>query len=281
MGRARGREAVLVDEALLTALAARVGDTLALGEARFRIGGVVVSAPGDVAVRSAFGPRVFMSLRDLDDTGLLGFGARARYEATCSCPAGADAQRLSERHRAPLAAERVNLRTVSDQGRDLDRNLGRLGRYLGLVALIALLLGGLGVASAAHVLVKRKLETVAVLRCLGASGSTVLAVYLSQAAVLGAGRQPGRAPRPAWRLQAAARACSATSCRSRRALQLSWSAAAAGLGVGVWTAAAFALLPLLAMRRVSPLLVLRRDFEARPGGPARSAALDRGDRARR
>jgi putative ABC transport system permease protein len=251
---------VLVDESLLLALSARVGDTLALGDARFRIDGVVVSAPGDVAVRSAFGPRVFVSSRHLDDTHLLGLGARARYEAYVKLPPGADAQRLSERHRPALAAERVTLRTVSDQGRDLDRNLGRLGRYLGLVALIALLLGGLGVASAAHVLVKRKLETAAVLRCLGAAGSTVLAVYALQAAVLGAvGSLAGAAA--GLGLQAVLPGLLGDFLPVATRAQPSWSAAAAGLGVGVWTAAAFALLPLSAMRRVSPLVVLRRDYE--------------------
>jgi putative ABC transport system permease protein len=257
----RGRErTVLVDEALLIALSTRVGDTLALGDARFRIDGVVVSAPGDVAVRAAFGPRVFLSSRHLDDTHLLGLGARARYEAYVKLPPRADAQRLSERHRAALAAERVTLRTVSDQGRDLDRNLGRLGRYLGLVALIALLLGGLGVASAAHVLVKRKLETAAVLRCLGASGRTVLAVYALQAAGLGAiGSLAGAAA--GLVLQALLPGLLGDFLPVAARSQPSWSAAAAGLGVGVWTAAAFALLPLSAMRRVSPLVVLRRDYE--------------------
>jgi putative ABC transport system permease protein len=251
---------VLVDETLLLALSTRVGDTLALGDARFRIDGVVVSAPGDVAVRSAFGPRVFTSTRYLDETRLLGQGARARYEAYVKLPADADPQRLSERHRPALAAERVNLRTVSDQGRDLDRNLGRLGRYLGLVALIALLLGGLGVASAAHVLVKRKLETAAVLRCLGASGRTVLAVYALQAAVLGAvGSLAGAAA--GLGLQALLPALLGDFLPVATRSNPSWSAAAAGLGVGIWTAAAFALLPLSAVRRVSPLVVLRRDYE--------------------
>jgi putative ABC transport system permease protein len=122
--------AVLVDPSLPLALSARVGEELKLGDARFRIAGVVTGAPGDVAVRSAFGPRVFMASRDLVGTHLLGPGARARYEAYVKLPAGADAQRLADRHRAPLAAERVTLRTVSDQGRDLDRTLGRLGRHL-------------------------------------------------------------------------------------------------------------------------------------------------------
>jgi putative ABC transport system permease protein len=255
---------VLVDEALLLALSARVGDTLALGDARFRIDGIVVSAPGDVAVRSAFGPRVFVSSRYLDETHLLGLGARARYEAYVKLPPGADAQRLSQRHKSTLAAERVNLRTVSDQGRDLDRSLGRLGRYLGLVALIALLLGGLGVASAAHVLVKRKLETAAVLRCLGASGGTVLAVYALQAAVLGAvGSLAGAVA--GLLLQALLPGLLGDFLPVAARSQPSWTAAAAGLGVGIWTAAAFALLPLSAMRRVSPLVVLRRDYEPAAG----------------
>src|SRR5437867_8144182 len=120
--------------------------------------------PGDVAVRSAFGPRIFMSARDADATGLLTFGSRARYEAYLRLPAAEDPLRLALRHRPALAAERVTLRTVSEDEESLNDTLGRLGRYLGLVALIAVLLGGLGVASAVHVFIKRKIETVAVLR---------------------------------------------------------------------------------------------------------------------
>jgi putative ABC transport system permease protein len=70
---------VVVEPSLLTALSAHVGDTLALGEARFVIAGSVVSAPGNVGVRAAFGPRIYIPARDLAATHLLGFGARAEY----------------------------------------------------------------------------------------------------------------------------------------------------------------------------------------------------------
>jgi len=70
-----------VDPALLAALGASVGDTLALGNARFPILGTVLNVPGDVGVMSAFGPRVYIPARTLERTGLLRFGSRAEYEA--------------------------------------------------------------------------------------------------------------------------------------------------------------------------------------------------------
>jgi putative ABC transport system permease protein len=80
-GELRQGGRIVVDPSLLTALGARVGDSLALGEARFVISGSIVSAPGNVGLRTAFGPRVYISARDLAATRLLGFGARAEYEA--------------------------------------------------------------------------------------------------------------------------------------------------------------------------------------------------------
>ena len=251
---------VLVDPALVSALDAKVGDTLALGEARLTVRGIVTGMPGDVAVRAALGPRVFMSARDLQATGLLSFGARARYETYLKLPA-ADPQRLAVRHRAALAAERARLRTVSEDEESLSRTLGRLGRYLALVALIAVLLGGLGVASAVHVFIKRKIETVAVLRCLGATGGRVLAVYLVQAAALGLmGSVLGVA------IGLGVQAVLPLVMKDLLPVDVryapSWPAVLAGLAVGLWVAAAFALLPLLSVRHVSPLVVLRREYES-------------------
>ena len=263
--RLREGGGVLVDPALVSALDAKVGDTLALGEARLSIRGVVTSMPGDVAVRSAFGPRVFMSGRDLDATGLLTFGSRARYEAYLKLPSAQDPLRIALRHRPALAAERVALRTVSEDEESLNDTLGRLGRYLRLVALIAVLLGGLGVASAVHVFIKRKIETVAVLRCLGATGGTVLAVYVVQAAALGLlGSALGVAI--GLGVQAVLPVVMAGLLPVEVRFAPSWPAAGGGLAVGLWVAAAFALLPLLPVRHVSPLVVLRRPYEdgARP-----------------
>jgi putative ABC transport system permease protein len=257
---------LVADPSLLTAIGAAVGDSVVLGEARFILSGVVTNVPGDVAVRAAFGPRAYIPADRVAETKLLASGSRARYEAYFRLPASADAQRLAERFRAPLSGERVTLRTVEDDRTRLTDSLGRLGRYLGLVALVALLLGGLGVASAAHVFVRRKLDTIAILRCLGASGGKVMAVYLVQSAALGIlGSLLGAL------LGVAVQLVLPGLLRDLLPVDVviapSWRAIALGVGLGVWATMAFALLPLLGVRRVSPLAVLRRDYEAAP--PAR------------
>ena len=175
---------VVVDPSLLLALDAKVGDILSLGDAHFPIRAAVLNVPGDVGVRTAFGSRVFMAARDVAATGLLGFGARARYEAFLRLPPRAQPQRLADRYKPALAAERVTLRTVSEDQESLNASLSRMGRYLGLVGLIALLLGGIAVASASEALLRRRIETIGVLRCLGATGRQVFAAYLLQAGVM-------------------------------------------------------------------------------------------------
>jgi putative ABC transport system permease protein len=259
-GRLEETGGALVDRSLLAALGAEVGDSLALGESRFQIRGVVVNVPGEVGIRAAFGPRVFIPARRLDDTKLLAFGSRGRYEAFFKVPADATPQVLAERFRSPLNVERITVRTVAEDQRRLNETLANLGRYLGLVGLVALFLGGIGVASAAHVFIKRKIETVAVLRCLGASGRTVLFVYLLQAAGIGlvgglAGALLGLA------VQMALPRVLGDFLPVEVHISPSLPAIALGVGLGLWIATAFALVPLLAVRHVSPLVVLRRPFE--------------------
>lgn len=254
---------VVVDPALLAALSAVPGDTLALGEARFVITGAVVSAPGNAGFRAALGPRIFIPATHLTETGLLGFGARAEYEAFVRLPASLDPERVAERYRGTLRPERVRVRTVSEDRQDLNETLSRLTGYLGLVALIALLLGGIGVASAVVVFIRQRLETIAVLRCLGATGGRVLAIYGLEAAAMGlAGSLLGAAAGVG--LQRLLPGLLAGLLPVDVELVVSWPAVILGVAMGLWVALVFALLPLLGVRRVPPLAALRRPFESQP-----------------
>jgi putative ABC transport system permease protein len=251
---------VLVDPSLLAALDARVGDTLALGDGRFAIGGSIISQPGAVAAATAFSPRIFIAARDLESTNLLRFGSQADYEAFVLLPDPGSADRLAKRYRPVLRPERVRIRSVEENRDDLTEALTQLSNYLGLIALVALLLGGLGVASAVHVFLRQKLDTIAVLRCLGATWGGVFAVYLLQATAMGAlGSVVGAALGIA--LQQVLPSLLQDLLPVNVHASVAPSAILLGIGLGLWVAVVFALRPLLAIRDVSPLMTLRRDFE--------------------
>jgi putative ABC transport system permease protein len=253
---------IIVDPSLLASLGAAVGDTITLGDARFRVAGTVVNVPGEVGLQAAFGARVFIAHRALPSTRLLGFGARVEHTAYVSLPSRIDAQAVAGANRVELRKSRVGIRTVADDRDNLTEGLTRLGNYLGLVALAALLLGGLGTASAVHVFIRQRLDSIAMLRCLGASSGQVIATHLLQAvgmgvigSLLGAGLGVG--------LQHLMPRVLADFLPVDVRVTTSWSAIGIGAALGVWTSAAFALLPLLGIRDISPLATLRRNTNPR------------------
>lgn len=251
---------VLVDPAVLVHLNAFVGDTVLIGDARFTIAGLVTDAPGDVGLRTAIGPRVFMPGQYVGETNLLRFGSRAQYRAYVQFADGAALQPFLNSHNALFERHRIRTETAAEEEEDVSQALGRLARYLGLVGLVALLLGGLGVGSAVGVFVREKLDGAALLRCLGASARTVLAIYVIQAVALGvlgaaAGVVLGLV------IQLILPAIVGDWVPVKVTVAVHWPTVWAGLAIGAGTAAAFALLPLLRLRAVPPLRALRREFE--------------------
>ncbi|MHB1326751.1 MAG: ABC transporter permease [Gemmatimonadales bacterium] len=252
----------IVDPALLTALNAELGDTLAIGEGRFVLDATVANIPGDVGVATAFGPRVFLTAADLAVTGLLQFGSRVEYEWFIKLPSATEsrAEQLAADRRQDLRTQRYRIRSVDEDREDLADTLTRLGTSLGLVALVALLLGGLGVASATHLFIRRKLDTIAILRCLGATSGQVFLAYLVQALAMGLlGSVVGAALGVG--IQRFLPYLFLDLLPVDVTIAVSPAAVAVGIGLGIWVALVFALLPLLGVRRVSPLVTLRRGEE--------------------
>lgn len=254
---------VVVDPSVLVSLDAQVGDTLMLGTARFEILSAIRNVPGDMGVSAAIGPRVYLSDRYLSETGLLVFGSRAEYETLLKMPPGLTPARFAARFERRFQSDtpRVSVRTVAENELDLTESIDQLGNFLGIVGLVALLLGGLGVASGVHAFVMRKIDTVAILRCLGATSSQVLIIYVLQAAAMGfVGALVGVALGVAF--QFALPWVLKDFLPVDVAVRLAPEAIGLGLGIGVWVALVFALRPLLALRRISPLQTLRRESDA-------------------
>lgn len=251
---------VIVDPTLLSALNARLGDTLVLGEARFAITGTIQSAPSEVGFRFAIGPRIYIPAQHLTATGLLGFGARVQYEVFAKLPSNLSAQQLADRYRKALAAERVRVRTVAEDQRNLNDVLSKLAGYLGLLALMALLLSAVGIASAAVVFVRQRSESIAVLRCLGVTAGRTFAIYLAEAAIMSlAGGVVGALI--GVLLQRVLPGLVQDLIPVNVTPTVSWPAIGLGIGIGVWVAFIATLLPLLSVRSISPLQALRRPYQ--------------------
>ena len=257
---ARGAHAI-VDPSLLVALDASIGDTITLGYGRFEIIATLIDVPGDPGVTAAIGPRIFIPSRYLAETQLLGFGSRAEYEALLKLRDDQAPARFIAPLRPALEKNRVRIRTVAETERNLTEATERLSDFLGIVGLIALLLGGIGVASGVHAFVLRKVDTVAVLRCLGATSGQVLAIYVTQAALMGlAGAAIGAAL--GVLVQFALPHVIGDFVPVDIVPRLEPRALLAGLAVGVWVSFVFALRPLVRLRHVSPLQTIRRDADA-------------------
>lgn len=250
----------LVDESLLIALGGAVGDTLRLGYGAFRIGGVLRNVPGDPGVAATIGPRIFISEKWVGETQLLVFGSRAEYETLARLRDTSLAKAVAEAVRPRLEPHRVRVRTVQENEANFTQAIAQLGDFLGIVGLVALLLGGIGVASGVTAYVARKIDVVAVLRCLGATSGQVLTIYALQAGVMGlAGAVIGVGL--GLGIQQLLPTILGDFLPVDVRVAIEPGAVLTGLGIGVWTALLFALRPLVALRQVSPLQAIRRETD--------------------
>jgi putative ABC transport system permease protein len=251
----------IVDPALLTSLNAHVGDTLRLGFGTFRIIASIKDIPSAAGIAEMLGPRIFIPARYVAETQLLVFGSTADRAVFAKLPANVDPDKFIKSLRQRFEAQQVRVRTVTQSEMATSDAIENLSNFIGIVGLVALLLGGIGVASGVRAFVARKIDTVAVLRCLGASSGQVLSIYVVQAAAMGlAGAAAGAALGVA--IQFILPHVLKDFLPIDVHVRLVPVAVLTGLAVGGWIALVFALRPLLALRNVSPLQTLRRDTDA-------------------
>ena len=261
LGAVHDRRAAIVDPSILVSLQARVGDTISIGIADFVIVGVIDRIPGDVGVTAVVSPRILVGERYLPETKLLVLGSRSERQVILKVSADMSPVRLAARLRPRIEKTTVRLRTAARTQTDLTDAFEKLSGFLGIVGLVALLLGGVGVASGVHAFVAGKIDVAAVLRCLGATSRQVLFIYVLQAAAMGlAGALAGALLGVG--IQLLLPHVAGGMLPINVGVRLEPRAILLGLGIGLWVALAFALWPLVALRRVSPLQTLRRDADA-------------------
>ncbi|HSL18412.1 MAG TPA: FtsX-like permease family protein [Methylomirabilota bacterium] len=276
LGELLADDRVLVGPELLTRLDLAVGGGLVIGGERFTIAGVVISEPDRVGMSFTLGPRILLSPGGLDRTGLVAVGSRVEHRLLLGLPGDPEPERVAaaaELVRAAIAEpEFVELQTAAEAQPALRRGLDRVERFLGLVALLSLLIGGIGVAQAVRAWLAGRLDAIAALRALGVRPREVFGLYLGQTVVLALlGSVVGAV---AGALVArAAPALVAGLLPVEVAVGWQPAAMARGVALGLGVALLFALRPLVDAMRVPPIRVLRRDAEPLPVSRAAAAAL--------
>lgn len=177
--------AALVDATVMLQLGIQPGDSIKIGKVTLPIAGELKSVPGSTAIFSSVAPPVLIPYRFIEESGLVQTGSRIDYEFYFTAGPNTDMDRLDKELDPLLDAEDADLDTHTSTSDRLGRRYDNFGKFLNLVAFIALLLGCVGIASAIHIYIKEKLRAVAVLKCLGASKKQTFLIYLIQVAIMG------------------------------------------------------------------------------------------------
>jgi putative ABC transport system permease protein len=244
----------LVRPELLSQLGVSPGRRIVIGGRPFTIRGVIDQEPGRRVGGFSLGSRVIVDLADLRQTGLLSFGSRANYQILLKLrDDGVDP--LTRDVRTMFRDRFVTARSYKSTEDQIGESLLRAENFLSLVGFVIVVLGGIGVWSVTRVFVRQKIRSVAILKCIGASTAQVLATYVLQVALLAmAGSLIGVGLSALAILAIPERL---TASFGGLPYGLTWSAIAQGLTVGLLVSVLFALVPLLDVRRIKPLLLIR------------------------
>ncbi|MDT0644320.1 FtsX-like permease family protein [Zunongwangia sp. F363] len=254
--------AALVDATLMLQMGIQPGDSIKIGNSTLPVAGALKSVPGSTAIFSSVAPPVLIPYRFIEETGLVQTGSRIDYKYYFVAPAGMDMEKLDQNLDPRLDKEDADLDTHLSTSRRMGRRYENFGKFLNLVAFIALLLGCVGIASAIHIYIKEKLRAVAVLKCLGASKKQTFLIYLVQIAVIGfLGGILGTAG--GLLLQQVFPLLLGEYLPVDVQISLAPRAIAMGLLLGISMSVLFALYPLMSTLYVSPLQALRVQAKSR------------------
>jgi putative ABC transport system permease protein len=256
-------DSVVVAEEFLIRLNARVGQTLRLGGKNYRITAILKQEPDRMNSMAAMGPRVMISQAALASTGLIAPGSRSSQRLLMKLPPKADPVALRKLVEAALPDAQVM--DYREGNPALSQGLDNATAILSLICLVAMVLGAIGVAMAMHAHLEQRMDMLAILKAVGASSSDLLRIFLLQTLGLGlAGGLVGVAAGVG--VMAALPAVFGKLLPVHAQLEFPWRSVAAGLGTGLLTTLLFCLPPLLDVRAVRPVLVLRRLVEQGPTG---------------
>lgn len=256
-------DAVAVSDDLLLRFNAKLGDSIRLGGQPFRIVATVAEEPDRMAGSLNVGPRILMTRAGLDRANLIQTGSRAaeRFLFRIPPPAKIEDVRTSLKKTFPesLIADAREAHPLISQG------LNQATTFLSLVSLISLIVGALGVATAINAHLQQRMDTIAIMKCVGARSSQIIRIFVIQTLALGLcggllGLTIGAA------VQLAFPFLISRYFPVHLGISFDPIPAIQALSVGMLATLLFTIPPLLSIRRIKPGLIFRREMaETKPG----------------
>jgi putative ABC transport system permease protein len=259
----------VVQESLLIRMGLSVGDQLKIGQAMFLIAGIVRMEPDRMANAFSLGPRVIIAQEGLRAAELIKPGSRVRERYLVRVPPAVPVEPLLSELRGRLETDSARLSSYRTAQPQLRQFLDQLSRYLGLIGLTALFIGGLGVGTSIHAFLRDKLRTIAILKAVGADSATVVSTYVVQAAFLGCIGSLGGILLGIvlqWGLPPLMAGLFVSDLLDQLGVstELSWSSIGPllkGATLGLLSTLLFTLWPLLKIRDIQPGAIFRLDAE--------------------
>ena len=257
---ALAEDAVLASQDLLVRLRADVGDTVRLGSADFRIAAMVLVEPDRMTGAVNFGPRAMVSQRGLERTELVQFGSRVSHRFLLKLPEeGLTVDQAGGALRSSIPEARIT--DFRETNPRIQRGLDRTTGFLSLVSLLAMAIGGLGVAMVVYSHLQQRLDTIAIMKCYGATSAVIIRVFMLQALALGVlGSAVGVAL--GFLLQGVAPSFVADYFPQAPAFDWQTGPILQASLIGILTVVMFSLPTLLGIRKVAPALIFRRDVSS-------------------
>lgn len=247
----------MVDENLAMQYDASSGDSVKVGKIYFKIAGIVRKMPGGGEFQSTFTPAIYIDKEHIDSTGLVQFGSRVNYKKYFKTESQEEVEGIISKLKPVLKKYGHHYDDVEEQKEDLGEALANLYKFFNLLSFVALILGCIGVASSVHIYTKEKSNDVAILRCMGASGNQVFNLYLVQILMFGfIGSLIGTAL--GVLVQYVLPVFFGDLIPVDLQLSIQWMPIVEGLVIGVFIAIIFSLLPLVNVRYIPPLAVIRQ-----------------------
>ena len=254
-----GRSA-LVDESLMLQHGLIPGDSIKIGKIMFEIKGRLGGAIGSIGAVSSVAPAIYINIESLDSTGLIQPGSLINYAYYYKVPESFDVEKWKASRKILFRSESLRVETVEDRKENLNQAFSFLNYFLNLVAIVALLLGCIGVASSVMIYIKSKANSIALLRCLGMRPGQAFLVYFIQISILGlAGVIIGVLAGVI--LQSVLPLLLKDFLPVQVDISASPRAIIEGFFVGFTVTILFSLLPLVGIRKISPLRTLRTSFD--------------------